>query len=227
MAVGGRLAIENQPSTKLVESFTVACLDEGSIPSGSTFINTEADRSLTISEVGLLFVSLPLFNFIIMRIRQNAVAEIHYTLKNDDGQVLDSSEGREPLAYIQGLGNLIPGLETALEGLEAGDKINAVIEPEDAYGHRTDEYIYKVPKANFKAQDGETLQVGMQVQVETSQGPAIALVTDIQGDEVTLDMNHPLADMRLHFDVEVVSVREATAEEIDHGHVHGPGGHQH
>lgn len=162
-----------------------------------------------------------------MKIGQNKVAEIHYTLKNDNGDTLDSSDGREPLAYIQGIGNLIPGLETALEGKQKGDKFEAVIPPEDAYGQRSNDFIHKVPKENFQGEGDEELVPGMQVQVETNNGPAIAIVTKVDGDEVTLDMNHPLADMTLHFDVEIMSVREATEEEVSHGHVHGPGGHQH
>lgn len=150
---------------------------------------------------------------------------MHYTLKNDAGETLDSSAGRDPLAYIQGIGNIIPGLEKELEGKVAGDKVNAVIAPEFGYGERFDDLVRDVPKTGF--QGDEELVAGMQVQVETSNGPAIAVVTNVAEEHVTLDMNHPLAGMTLHFDVEIVSVREADAEELAHGHVHGPGGHHH
>ena len=150
---------------------------------------------------------------------------MHYTLKDDQGIVLDSSEGKTPLAYIQGAGNIIPGLEKQLEGKAIGDKINAVVAPEEGYGTRHDNLVQVVSSQGF--QGDEELTEGMQVQVETNNGVSIALVTKIDGEDVTLDLNHPLAGMTLHFDVEITNVREATSEELDHGHVHGPGGHEH
>lgn len=152
---------------------------------------------------------------------------MHYTLKNDQGDVLDTSADREPLAFIQGIGNIIPGLESELEGKAVGDKINATVKPEEGYGMHSPENVHKVPKANFQSEDGEELAVGMQVQVQSNQGIAMALVSDIQNEEVTLDMNHPLAGETLHFDVEIMDVRDATTDEISHGHAHGPGGHHH
>lgn len=162
-----------------------------------------------------------------MTIENHRVVNIHYTLRSADGEVLDSSEGRDALAYIQGIGNLIPGLEAQLEGKSKGDKVKAVIAPADAYGEYDDQLVHLVPLSGFQSADGEQLQVGMQVQVDTGQGHAIATVTGIEGDDVTLDLNHPLAGAELHFDVEIMNVREATDEELDHGHVHGPGGHHH
>lgn len=162
-----------------------------------------------------------------MTITQNKVVSMHYTLKDEQGNVLDSSEGRDPLAYIQGIGNIIPGLESQLEGKAKGDKVNAVVEPKDGYGERSDEMLHKVPLSGFQSEGDESLTAGMQVQVETNQGPTVAMVAAVEGDEVTLDMNHPLAGVTLTFDVEIMDVREAEAEELDHGHVHGPGGHQH
>lgn len=150
---------------------------------------------------------------------------MHYTLKDDKGLTLDTSDGREPLAYIQGVGNIIPGLEKEMEGKEVGDKLQAVISPEEAYGVRQENLVQKVPKSGF--QGDEELKEGMQVQVSTNNGVAIATVAGIDGEEVTLDLNHPLADVTLHFDVEVMDVRDATKDELEHGHVHGPGGHQH
>lgn len=160
-----------------------------------------------------------------MKITKNTVVSFDYTLKNDTGTILDSSAGREPLVYLHGIGALIPGLENKLEGLEAATKLEVVIQPEDAYGKRMDELMQKVPKAGF--QGDEEMQVGMQVQLDTENGPMVATVSAIEGEEVTLDLNHPLSDVVLHFDVEIKDVRMATADEIDHGHAHGVGGHHH
>ena len=160
-----------------------------------------------------------------MVIAQNRVVTMHYTLKDEQGETIDSSQGHEPLAYIQGIGNIIPGLEDALEGKTKGDKLEVTIAPEDGYGERQENMVQKVAKSGF--QGDEELVVGMQVQVETKNGPAIAMVSEIAGEDVTLDLNHPLAGVTLNFDVEVMDVREATDEELDHGHVHGPGGHHH
>ncbi|MCB0506104.1 MAG: peptidylprolyl isomerase [Cyclobacteriaceae bacterium] len=160
-----------------------------------------------------------------MVIAQNRVVTMHYTLKDEQGETIDSSQGHEPLAYIQGIGNIIPGLEDALEGKTKGDKLEVTIAPEDGYGERQENMVQKVAKSGF--QGDEELVVGMQVQVETKNGPAIAMVSEIEGEDVTLDLNHPLAGVTLNFDVEVMDVREATDEELDHGHVHGPGGHHH
>lgn len=160
-----------------------------------------------------------------MKITKNTVVSLDYTLKNNDGTVLDSSAGREPLVYLHGVGALIPGLENKLEGLEANAALNVTIQPEDGYGKRSEELIHKVSKAGF--QGDEEMQVGMQVQLDTENGPMIATIAGIEGEEVTLDLNHPLADEILHFDVEIKDVRSATEDEISHGHVHGVGGHHH
>lgn len=162
-----------------------------------------------------------------MQIENKKVVAMNYTLKDDKGTVIDSSEGRPPLAYIQGSGQIIPGLERQMEGKKVGDKVNAVIAPEDGYGLYLPEMVQEVPLNGFQGESNEQVTLGMQVRVETSNGPAIAQVTKVEGEVVTLDMNHPLADKTLHFDVEVMEVRDATTEELDHGHVHGPGGHQH
>jgi FKBP-type peptidyl-prolyl cis-trans isomerase SlyD len=162
-----------------------------------------------------------------MTITEKKVALIHYTLKDDKGEVLDSSEGKDPLAYIQGIGNLIPGLEEQLEGKAAGDKVDTVVSPEKGYGVRSEENVHVVPLSSFEADGDEKLQEGMQVRVETNQGVSLADVSKIEGENVTLDLNHPLAGETLHFNVEVVDVRDATKEELDHGHAHGPGGHHH
>jgi FKBP-type peptidyl-prolyl cis-trans isomerase SlyD len=153
------------------------------------------------------------------------VVLIHYTLKDDKGAVIDSSAGGEPLAYIQGHGNLVPGLEKALEGKQGGNTIAVSIPPADGYGVRDDGLIQRVPKRALQG-SGE-IKKGMQFQARTEDGMRLFTVTAVVGDMVTLDGNHPLADQTLNFDVEVVSVREATGEELEHGHVHGVGGHHH
>lgn len=160
-----------------------------------------------------------------MKIAKNKVVNIHYTLTNDEGQVMDSSRQGQPLAYIHGIGNLIPGLENELEGKSTGDQLKAVIKPEDAYGEWDPEQQHIVPKSGF--QGDEELTVGMRVQVNAGGQQAIAMVTQIENENVTLDLNHPLAGLTLHFDVEIMGVRDAEAEELAHGHVHGPGGHHH
>lgn len=156
-----------------------------------------------------------------MQISKHKVAAIHYTLRDDAGTILDSSEGRDPLYYLHGKGNLIPGMEDGLEGKVKGDKAKIDVAPEKGYGVRNPELIQEVPKQAF---GGQPVEVGMQFQ--TNQGELIT-VTNVGPDTVTVDGNHPLADQNLHFDVEVVDVRDATAEELAHGHVHGPGGHHH
>lgn len=157
-----------------------------------------------------------------MKISKHSVVGIDYTLKNEEGQVLDTSAGKEPLLYMHGVGQLIPGLENELAGKTAGDAVNAVIPPADAYGERRAELVQLVPKANF--QGGGELKEGIQVQVDAGQGPMVAVVTKIDGETVTLDLNHPLAGVTLYFDVDIKTVREATASEIEHGHAHGADG---
>ena len=160
-----------------------------------------------------------------MTISSNKVVTIHYTLTNDSGEVLDSSEGHEPLAYIHGNGNIIPGLENALHGRTVGDKFDVSIPPEDGYGLRDNTLVQSVPKSAF--QGVEEILPGMQFQAQSPEGMQLVTVVDLDGDEVILDGNHPMADITLHFAVEVQAIRDATSEELEHGHVHGPGGHHH
>ena len=160
-----------------------------------------------------------------MVIVQDKVVLIHYTLTNESGETLDSSAGGEPLAYLHGQGNIIPGLEKALEGKQAGDKLNVRVEPAEGYGVRDEALVQQVPRRQF---GGANLQPGMQFHAQTSQGHArVVTVKRIQGDMVTVDGNHPLAGEVLNFDVEVTEVRDATVDELEHGHVHGPGAHHH
>jgi FKBP-type peptidyl-prolyl cis-trans isomerase SlyD len=160
-----------------------------------------------------------------MQIAKNTAVQIHYTLKNDAGEVLDSSEGAEPLAYLQGNGNLIPGLEKALDGKRAGDAVSASISPEDGYGVRDESLIQEVPRSAFEGI--AKIEIGMQFHADSNHGPRTVTVTKVTPDSVTVDGNHPLADQTLHFAVQIIEVRAASKEELSHGHVHGPGGHEH
>lgn len=160
-----------------------------------------------------------------MTVTKKKAVLIAYTLKNDKGDVLDRSKPGEPLAYLHGYKNIITGLEEALEGKKVGESVSVSIPPEEAYGTHNAQLVHEVDIKQFEAP--EPVKAGMQFQVDTPQGPSIALVTDVKDDKVTVDINHPLVDQALHFDVDIEDVRDATDEELDHGHVHGPGGHQH
>jgi len=159
-----------------------------------------------------------------MSIQKDKVVAINYTLTNNAGQVIDSSEGRDPLQYIHGNGHLIAGLEEALEGKQQGDQLEVAIPPEKGYGVRNEEHIQKVPTSQFSPD--QKLEVGMQFQVKNQEAVMVFTVSEIEGDLVTLDGNHPLAGVTLNFAVEVMELRDASKEELDHGHVHGPEGHQ-
>jgi FKBP-type peptidyl-prolyl cis-trans isomerase SlyD len=156
-----------------------------------------------------------------MQVADNMAVSIHYTLTNDKGEVLDSSIGDEALVYLHGEGNIISGLEQALDGKAVGDKFNVRLAAADAYGEFMEERVQVIPRAMFEGV--EELEVGMQFQADVSDGPGIVTITKIEGDDVTIDGNHPLAGEPLTFDVEVVAIRAATEEELDHGHVHGAG----
>lgn len=161
-----------------------------------------------------------------MQIAENAVVSIDYTLRNDEGEILDSSEGAQPLAYLHGAANIIAGLEQALLGKQAGDEIKVSVEPEDAYGEFSVELVATLERSMFEGVD-EPLP-GMQFHASAPDGGMqVVTIRDVDGDQVTVDGNHPLAGQRLHFEVKVVGVREATKEELEHGHAHGEGGHHH
>jgi FKBP-type peptidyl-prolyl cis-trans isomerase SlyD len=163
-------------------------------------------------------------NYTTMQISKEKVVSIHYTLRDNTGNILDSSEGHDPLLYIQGIGNLIPGMEEGLEGKAKGDKLEIKVSPERGYGVRDDKMIQKVPRSAF---GGQEVKKGMQFQAGTNHGTQVVTVTEVGLDSITVDGNHPLAGVELNFSVEVLEVRNATAEELAHGHVHGPGGHHH
>ena len=160
-----------------------------------------------------------------MQISANKVVSIHYTLTNDKGEVLDSSSGKAPLAYLHGNKNIISGLENALAGKEVGAKFNITIPPEEAYGVHDEALIQVIPKSVFQGID--SVEPGMQFQAKSDEGIQVVTVTKVDGDKITVDGNHALAGETLNFNVEVADIREATAEELQHGHVHGPHGHGH
>ena len=160
-----------------------------------------------------------------MNISENSVASIHYTLTDGEGKVIDTSEGQEPLAYLHGAGNIIPGLEKALLGKVVGDKFTVSIPAAEAYGVRDDSMVQELPSNMFSGIDN--IEVGMEFHAETEHGLQVVTVTKVEGDNVTIDGNHPLAGVDLNFDVEIIEVRAATEDELNHGHAHGAGGHHH
>jgi FKBP-type peptidyl-prolyl cis-trans isomerase SlyD len=158
-----------------------------------------------------------------LAIKKDSVVSFQYTLKDDAGEIIDSSEPSEPLAYLHGHGNLVPGLERELEGKNAGDKLNVRISPTDGYGEYSKDLVQKVPRRSLKGI--AKITVGMRLHAQTAQGQRAVTVTNVIGDMVTIDANHPLAGKNLNFDIDISDVREPTEDELAHGHVHGPGGH--
>jgi len=158
-----------------------------------------------------------------MQVADNTAVSIHYTLTNDEGEVLDSSIGDEALVFLQGSGNIISGLEKAMVGKVAGDKFNVRIAAEEAYGELMDDMIQVISRDMFEGVDD--IEVGMQFHADVSFGTGVVTVVSIDEENVTIDGNHPLAGVALTFDVEVIDVRAATEEEATHGHIHGAGCH--
>jgi FKBP-type peptidyl-prolyl cis-trans isomerase SlyD len=159
-----------------------------------------------------------------MEIAPRAAVTIEYTLKDDAGKVLDSSEGRKPLVYLHGLGNLVPGLEKALEGKAPGATLDVTLAPEEGYGHRDEKLVRKLPLRKLA---DKSPQPGHRTRAQYEDGYRFVQVTAVSGDYATVDGNHPLAGMTLHFSVKVLDVRAATPDELEHGHAHGEGGHHH
>tara|TARA_B110000503_G_scaffold97375_1_gene146196 strand:+ start:389 stop:856 length:468 start_codon:yes stop_codon:yes gene_type:complete len=155
-----------------------------------------------------------------MKVEEHTAVLIHYVLTNDDKEVLDSSEGQEPLAYLHGTGHLIPALEAQLRGKAAGDKLDVTVQPNNGYGEFNEELVQTVSGDVFDGVD--SIEPGMQFQTSNEDGTGGETITvvSVENDEVTIDGNHPLAGITLHFAVDIVNVREATAEELEHGHVH-------
>mgnify|MGYP001014293538 CR=1 FL=1 len=159
-----------------------------------------------------------------MKIEKDRVVRFHYTVSEAGQEPIETSKDRDPLAILIGHGNIIPGLEAAMMDKEAGESFSADVEAAQAYGERREGLSQRVPKKHF----GTTrLQPGMQVVLQTNFGPRAVTVEKIGMSVVDVDLNHPMAGKDLHFDVEIIEVREASEEEIAHGHVHGDGGHHH
>ena len=158
-------------------------------------------------------------------IKKDAVVSLSYTLTNADGQELDKSTHDKPFAYLHGNKQIVPGLENALEGMTIGDKKEVTVPPAEGYGEFAPGLKMDIERSNFP-KDIE-IQEGMQFSAEVKGDNRIFTVTGLEGEKVQVDGNHPLAGQTLNFDVEVVEIRDATKEELEHGHIHGPGGHQH
>ena len=159
-----------------------------------------------------------------MKIAKDSVVRFHYTVSEQGQEPIESSKDREPLAILIGHGNIIPGLETAMIDHEANDSFGVAVAAADAYGERRDGLTQRVPKKHFGEQK---LIPGQQVILQTNFGPRAVTIEKIGLSVVDVDLNHPMAGKDLHFDIEIVDVREASAEELEHGHVHGDGGHHH
>jgi FKBP-type peptidyl-prolyl cis-trans isomerase SlyD len=153
-----------------------------------------------------------------MVVAKDKVVSIHYVLKNGQGEIMDQSGEGEPLSYLHGADGIIPGLEKELEGKAIGEEFSVVIEPAEAYGEHIPQMVQDVPISQFPSEPA--LQPGMQFNAQTPDGPVTVTITAVNGDSVTVDGNHPLAGQTLHFSGNIDSIREATAEELDHGHVH-------
>ncbi len=155
-----------------------------------------------------------------MKITDNSVVSIHYTLSNDTGAILDQSTEDNPLIYLHGKGNIVAGLEKALTGKTTGTKLEVTVPPEEGYGNREEYMVETVNRSMFEGLD--EISIGKQFHAEGNTGPVVVTVTKIDGDDITIDGNHPLAGENLNFTVEVVAIREATEDELAHGHIHGP-----
>jgi FKBP-type peptidyl-prolyl cis-trans isomerase SlyD len=160
-----------------------------------------------------------------MAITQHSVVTFHYTLTGENGETLESTRERDPMLYLHGAGNIIPGLEKAMDGREKGDTFSVTVTPEEAYGPRVAGKVQRVAAKHFP--QPRRLKPGQRVQLQTRRGPMPATVLKVGRFNIDIDANHPLAGRTLTFDVEIVDVRDATAEEIAHRHAHGPGGAQH
>jgi len=161
-------------------------------------------------------------------IADGTVVSLHYTLKDKEGTVIDTSEGRDPMDYLHGAENIVPGLERQLLGKAVGDKLNVVVEPGEGYGERQGPGPQPIPLSAFPAGAENELEAGMRIAVQGPQGQPMPLwIVEVQEAQVLVDPEHPLAGVQLHFSVEITGLRAASEEEIAHGHPHGPGGHHH
>ncbi|MBQ0724730.1 MAG: peptidylprolyl isomerase [Cycloclasticus sp.] len=160
-----------------------------------------------------------------LAISKDTVVQFHYTLKNDQGETLESSLEQQPTAILFGRGGIIPGVENAIDGKQAGDTLNLTVKPKEGYGERIDDSIQSVPVKHLSG--AKKWRPGMVASVQTDHGQRQVTVVKVGKFMVKVDTNHPLAGQTLHFDIEIVDVRAATAEELAHGHAHGAGGHHH
>ena len=160
-----------------------------------------------------------------MKAEKDKVVSFHYQLSDEAGADVESSRGREPMTFLFGHRNIIPGLEQAMTDHVAGDKFEAVVPAKDAYGERREDFVQRVPKKYFR--DPEHLVPGMHVVLNTKDGQRSVTVLKVGSSVVDVDLNHPMAGKTLRFGIEITDIREATPEELEHGHVHGPGGHHH
>ena len=160
-----------------------------------------------------------------MKVANRTVVTIDYTLTSDAGDVIDSSSGGEPLAYLHGFGNIVPGLENALDGRDEGESVSVKVPPGEGYGERDPELVHRATRAQFQGID--EVEVGMRFQARSGNEMTVVTVVAVEGEDITLDANHPLAGMNLNFDVRIVGVRQATSVELEHGHPHGPDGNHH
>ncbi|SGZ94111.1 FKBP-type peptidyl-prolyl cis-trans isomerase SlyD [Bathymodiolus thermophilus thioautotrophic gill symbiont] len=157
-----------------------------------------------------------------MTIKKDKVVEMHCTLTDDKGEVIDSTKGQETMVFLQGHGNIVPGLEKAIEGMKVGESGDIVVQSKDAYGDHHAEGVQTIPKEALEGIDD--LTVGMELQSKDEQGnPFIVCVKEINVDTIIVDANHPLAGKTLHFNISIESVREASKEELEHGHIHAHG----
>lgn len=159
-------------------------------------------------------------------VQDDCVVEMHYILKNSEGEILDESPEGEPLPYLHGHENIVPGLEKALTGAVVGQTLKVVVSPEEGYGVREEEMVLHVPRDQLP--DDMEPEVDMTLEMETPDGHSLPVrIAEVHEDHVILDANHELAGVTLHFEVRIGSVRAASSEELEHGHVHGPGDHHH
>ena len=160
-----------------------------------------------------------------MIVEKDKAVSFHYTLKNADGEQMESSREKDPMSYLHGANNIIPGLEKAIEGHAVNDEFSVTLEPEDAYGVRNENNVQRVPLKRLKGVG--KVSVGQMLTLETNKGQVQVTVLKVGRFNIDVDGNHPLAGKQLTFDVEITDIRDATEEELEHRHVHGPGGHQH
>ncbi len=158
-----------------------------------------------------------------MSLTKNKVASVAYTLTVDN-QVIDQADKENPMEFIQGVGGMIPGFEKALEGKSIGDSFSISVEPAEAYGERNNDLTQDVNREMFAGVPDDQLVAGAQFQAQTDAGVEVITIAAVDGDTIKIDANHPLAGQTLNFDVEMLDIRDATAEELEHGHVHATGG---